>query len=607
MPGPHFQNKRDAIIASGPGSARRGGPTPPAQGQTAAAYAGLRHFEDYPVPTLAYDISSKNIIFWNAALSRLTGYSAREFPLVTGFVDTLLCYAETREVYKQILNIPLAGGELQRSPVTCAGREGRSYFAELQIWQPQGHEYPDNCRILHLLSLSSADPMVEYLESYSRDLDSKIQENKSELERHKQWLEMALEGSREGLWTIDFRSGRMDFAYTNILTILGYSGEELKDGDFVLRHVGEALARIGHTVDDLKRAPLIWDKLTHPDDLPEVQRRLDAHFAGETPYYECQYRALTKSGHWRWILGHGRVIARDEQGRPLEAVGTHIDIDQLKSTEENLRQSETLFRNLVENAPIGIVLIEDNGEIIYTNPRFNELYGYSQDELGRLDTWWELSRPEAGGRKAFVAALHEATATGLLSDVCCKGGAVKHALVKLVELPGGRKLIAYEDMTAQIIYERALQKREKELHEKSEKLEEMNAALRVLLGRMNSDREEMEHKVFVNIRDTIMPYVDKLETICHGEAQQSYLNIIKTNLQNVVSSFNLQLARQSVNLTPRELQIANMINEGMTNKDISATLYISNSAVEFHRHNIRKKLNIVDKKINLKAHLRSIL
>ena len=162
-------------------------------------------------------------------------------------------------------------------------------------------------------------------------------------------------------------------------------------------------------------------------------------------------------------------------------------------------------------------------------------------------------------------------------------------------------------MTAQIIYERALQKREKELHEKSEKLEEMNAALRVLLGRMNSDREEMEHKVFVNIRDTIMPYVDKLETICHGEAQQSYLNIIKTNLQNVVSSFNLQLARQSVNLTPRELQIANMINEGMTNKDISAILYISNSAVEFHRHNIRKKLNIVDKKINLKAHLRSIL
>ncbi len=272
-----------------------------------------------------------------------------------------------------------------------------------------------------------------------------------------------------------------------------------------------------------------------------------------------------------------------------------------------MRQSETLFRNLVENAPIGIVLIGDSDDIIYANPRFNELYGYTQEELGSLEAWWELSCPDAGARKIFVAALREATATGLLSDVCCKDNAIKHALVKLVELPGGRMLIAYEDMTAQIIYERALQKREKELHEKSEKLEEMNAALRVLLNRMNSDREEMEHKVFVNVRDMIVPYVDKLETFCHGEAQQSYLNIIKTNLQNVVSSFNLQLAKQSVSLTPREMQIANMINEGMTNKDISAILYISNSAVEFHRHNIRKKLNIVDKKVNLKTHLRSIL
>ena len=598
MPDPHPPNKR--LNASGDAA-------PPAAERGGAVYAGLRHFEDYPVPTLAYDASSKAIIFWNSALSKLTGYAAREFPTVTGFVDALLCYAETREVYKQILNIPLAEGELQRSPVTCAGRDGQNYFSELQIWHPRTDDYPDNCRVLHLLSLSSADPMVEYLQNYNQELDSKIQENKSELARQKQWLEMALEGSRESLWTIDFDSGSMEFAYTNLLTILGYNADELNTPEFVFNHVRAALERIGRGPEHLKSAPLIWDKLTHPDDLPEVLRRLEAHFNGETPYYECQYRALTKSGEWHWILGHGRVIRRDEKGRPLEAVGTHIDIEQLKSTEESLRQSEALFRNLVEKAPIGIVLIGDAEDIIYANPRFNELYGYSQEELGGLLTWWELSCPDAVARKSFVAQLHEFTGAGVMSDVFCKDGALKHALVKLVNLPGGRKLIAYEDMTAQIIYERALQKREKELHEKSEKLEEMNAALRVLLSRMNSDREELEHKVFVNIRDMIAPYVDKLESISHSEVQQSYLNIIKTNLQNVVSSFNLQLAKQSVNLTPREMQIANMINEGMTNKDISAILYISNSAVEFHRHNIRKKLNIVDKKVNLKAHLRSIL
>ena len=138
MPGPHSQNKRNTATIIGPASmTANGGQASPVYDQAVAAYAGLRHFEDYPVPTLAYDVPSKSIIFWNAALSKLTGYTPHEFPQVTGFVDALLCYAETREVYKQILNIPLAEGELQRSPVTCAGRNGQNYFAELQIWQPR--------------------------------------------------------------------------------------------------------------------------------------------------------------------------------------------------------------------------------------------------------------------------------------------------------------------------------------------------------------------------------------------------------------------------------------------------------------------------------------
>ena len=605
MPGPQFQNQSsDETAPGGIHSSRQGTAS---SAQLLSRFSGLRHFIDHPVPTLVFDINGKEILLWNESLSTLTGYGQGQIQSVIGFIDKLVAHSETRDVYKQILTMPLEQGELQRSPMTCVGSDGNEFFAELQLWQPHKGEYPEHCRILHMLRLSSSDPMMEYLRKYNLELDVQIKANLSELERHKQWLEMALEGSREGLWTIDFKSGKMDFAYTNVLTILGYTTEEFKNEQFIQEHVRAALARIGHTPDDLKNAPLIWDKLTHPEDLPEVQRRLDAHFAGETPYYECQYRSLAKNGEWRWILGHGRVIGRDEQGRPLEAVGTHIDIDQLKRTEESLRQSETLFRSLVESAPIAIMLVESSDELIYANPRFLDLFGYTHAEVGSLESWWETSSPDPNARKKYRAALQDSPTNSIMVDVVCKDSSVKHALLQLVEMPDGRKLIAYEDMTAQIIYERALQKREKELQEKSEKLEEMNAALRVLLSRMNTDREELEHKMFVNIRDMIIPYVDKLEMISHGEAQQSYLNIIKTNLQNVVSSFNLQLAKQSVNLTPREMQVANMINEGMTNKDISAILYISNSAVEFHRHNIRKKLNIVDKKVNLKTHLRSIL
>ena len=116
----------------------------------------------------------------------------------------------------------------------------------------------------------------------------------------------------------------------------------------------------------------------------------------------------------------------------------------------------------------------------------------------------------------------------------------------------------------------------------------------------------MENKIYVNIRDLVMPYVDKLGNLFQSETQQSYVNIIKLNLQNIISSFAIHLTKQSVNFTPREIQIANMINENMTNKDIAAILCISESSVEFHRHNIRKKLGLVDKKVNLKTYLRGM-
>ena len=364
---------------------------------------------------------------------------------------------------------------------------------------------------------------------------------------------------------------------------------------------------LGYEAGDIDNSLVTWDGITHPEDLPAVQEMLQAHLDGKTPYYESEYRAKGKDGQWRWILGHGRVISRDENNKPLEVVGTHVDIDRLKRTEEELRRSENLFRTLVENAPLGLVLLSSVGEILYLNPEFEKLFGYTQSEVVNIADWWELACPDAKDRSVLLKNLRETDGKPFLTDVACKDGSHKHVRVQLVTLNDQSSFIAYEDVTAQKIYERALLKREKELHEKSEKLEEMNSGLRVILNRVNSDREEVENRVYANIRDLVMPYIDKLNTIMHNDVHKAYLNMVKTNLDNIVSTFAIQLTKQNINLTPREIQIANMINEDMTNKDIAAVLYISESSVEFHRHNIRKKLGIVDKKINLKTYLRGIL
>lgn len=545
-------------------------------------FPGIAIFENFPVASIFFEPGNGKIISWNQATSILTGFEQKSFTFISDFADAIIPNRETCELFKKILFVPIQPGKVQQTSVTCVNSHGSPYVAELQVWQPSGKDYPENTRVLHLLSLSSNDPVVEHLHKYSEELGSKIQASASELERQKQWLEMALEGSREGLWVLDFRNGTMDFAYANLINILGYGAGE---------------------IDNTQAS---WDSLTHPDDLPEVKRRLEEHFQAKTPVYEAEYRIKAKNGEWRWILGHGKVIQRDDFGNPLEVVGTHIDINRLKQIEDELRQSESMFRTLVENAPVALLLVGADNNIKYTNPRFTELSGYTQNELVTIDNWWTTAHPDKKDRELFLSLLHEDRP--FQTEILDKDGLEKHVIVHFSLLPDNSSFIAYEDITAQQIYAHTLLKREKSLLEKSEKLEEMNSALRVILNRMNSDKEELENKVYVNIRDLVMPYVDKLETLTHNnEVQQSYLNIIKINLNNIVSSFAIQFTKQSINLTPREIQIANMINEDMTNKDIATILYISESSVEFHRHNIRKKLGLVDKKVNLKTYLRGIL
>lgn len=151
--------------------------------------------------------------------------------------------------------------------------------------------------------------------------------------------------------------------------------------------------------------------------------------------------------------------------------------------------------------------------------------------------------------------------------------------------------------------EAGLIKRTAELDLKSKTLEEANIALRVILKAREDDKDELEGKVMANMKKLVLPYLEKINITRLDDSQRTCLSALQTNLENLVSPFSQRLSSPLVNLTPREIQIANLIKEGLGNKEIAQFFNVSLRTVEFHRENIRKKIGLVNKKVNLRSQL----
>jgi DNA-binding CsgD family transcriptional regulator len=169
-----------------------------------------------------------------------------------------------------------------------------------------------------------------------------------------------------------------------------------------------------------------------------------------------------------------------------------------------------------------------------------------------------------------------------------------------------RVVMSHEDVTAIKLAEEALRERELELELQTQKLEETNTALRVLLKAREEDKRELEEKVMANVKQLVTPYLKDLEKAGLDTRQKAYLEIVESNLNDIISPFLHQLSSKYLSLTPREIQVATLVKEGKATKEIAEMLNLSMNAVDFHRKNIREKLGLKNKKANLRTHLLSL-
>jgi PAS domain S-box-containing protein len=153
---------------------------------------------------------------------------------------------------------------------------------------------------------------------------------------------------------------------------------------------------------------------------------------------------------------------------------------------------------------------------------------------------------------------------------------------------------------------KALRESERSLATQNANLEELNTALKVLLRKRAEDRAEIEEKFFLNRRQLIQPYLEKLKQSGLNERQMAYAGILESNLDDLVSPFVSSLSSGYLRLTPAEIQTADLVRRGKTTKEIAELLTLSHRTVEFHRENIRGKFGLKKQKTNLRSYLLTI-
>ncbi len=301
------------------------------------------------------------------------------------------------------------------------------------------------------------------------------------------------------------------------------------------------------------------------------------------------------------------LLTRMEVDGQVSMQATVRDITERKRAEWMLRASEERHRLILGTAMDGFWLVDTQGHLLEVNEAYCRMSGYTEQELLTMS----ISDLEATELPVQTAShVQQIVSKGddrFESVHRRKDGSTFNVEVSVQFKPieGGRIVGFMRDITARRKAEERLRESEEKLRVRSQELEELNSALKVLLQQRERDQKEIEEKVHSNVKQLVLPYIEKLKKRKFGE-DIAYLNIIETNLQGLISSLATTTSGKLHRLTPQELLVANLIKDGRQDKDISEMLTSSINTIKAHRRNIRKKLGLTKGKANLRTFLSNL-
>jgi PAS domain S-box-containing protein len=352
-----------------------------------------------------------------------------------------------------------------------------------------------------------------------------------------------------------------------------------------------------------------WTRVLHPDDVEHTLQAWNKAVKKRSAY-ETEYRVRRHDGVYRHLLARSIPLFK-EDGSIREWIGTCIDITDRKLAEEELKKSENMYRTIFETTPAATMMVEEDTTISMVNREFAAQTGYNANEVEGKKSWTEFILKEDLERVMGYHSLRRidpvAAPRNYEFRYIDKKGRIRDVYATAALMPGTqRTVLSLLDITGRKRAEESLRANSDELKSKSRTLEEMNSALRVLLKQREDDKNELEERVLASVKELVMPHLEQLKKCLSDQRELTHVQILESNLKGIISPFAQKLSLQFLHLTQKEIQIANLIKEGKTTKEIARFMNLSKFAIDTHRAHLRNKLGLTNKKANLRTYLLSI-
>jgi len=282
--------------------------------------------------------------------------------------------------------------------------------------------------------------------------------------------------------------------------------------------------------------------------------------------------------------------------------------------------SDELAQTVLNSLTAHIAILDQNGVILETNQAWQTYAaksGVPENYEHKGVNYLEICDAAAGSASADAVKVAEGIRAVIrgeleefLFDYPCHATDGPHwYYMRTIRMAGSgpiRVVVSHEEITALKLAEEALKKSQEELLDQKQSLEEANIALKVLLKQRETDKAELEKKVLTNIKDLVLPYVEKLKNSRLKPRDETLVEIIGARLNDVISPMLQSFANAKILLTPQEMQVAGLVKDGKTSKEIADILSVSETTINFHRKNLRAKFGLTHQRTNLRSYLLSI-